>query len=210
MEFAAITPDRGDRPELMEFCKHQVSRMTVKPSKHYCISYPPKIFPDLVERVQEGIKRARVDGFEFVFILESDDFYPKDYFEKMKPTEKDCFIGDSTSTYYNLRNNTYDTFVHPNRSSLYNTGFNLSCIKFFDFPSNDTIFLDLLMWKFATKKNLSKRFVNSGSVGIKHNIGQVGGIGHTLTMKNPDISDEWLKQHVDNEAFVFYKTLKLR
>lgn len=210
MEFATITPDRWDRPELLSFCKHQIDRMTVKPTKSYFITYQPAHFPDLIERVREGIKRAMNDGFEFVFILENDDFYPADYFEKMMPTESDCFIGDNKTTYYNLRNNTYRTFEHSHRSSLFNTGFNLNCIRFFDWPKNSTVFLDIDMWQFANDKGLKRRFVDSGSVGIKHGIGMVGGRGHKMTMKNADPNREHLKTIVDKEAFEFYQKLKVK
>lgn len=210
IEFATITPSRGDRPELLDLCKHQLSRMTVKPSKSYFISYKPTRFPDLVDRVKEGIHRARVDGFSFVFIVEDDDFYCNDYFEKIAPTENDCFIGSEQTTYYNLRNKTYDSFIHPKRSSLFTTGFNLDCIKFFDFPNPDTIFLDVEMWKFAGQKQLKRRFVETGAIGMKHGIGKVGGKGHKMEMKNRDEEMAWLKSKVDNEAYAFYKQLKLK
>lgn len=209
IDFATITCDRGDRPELLDFCKHQLSRMTVKPAKSYFISYKPTHFPDLVDRMKEGITRARRDGFSFVFIVENDDHYPADYFEKIAPTENDCFIGSEQTTYYNLRNKTYDSFYHPKRSSLFTTGFNLDCIKYFEFPHADTIFLDVEMWKFAGQKQLKRRFVETGAIGIKHNLGKVGGRGHKRTFKNQDYALEYLKSKVDNEAFEFYKGLKL-
>jgi len=131
---------RFDKPsfKLLDFCKHQLSRMTVKPSKSYFVNYKATKLPDLVDRVKEGIHRARVDGFNFVFIVEDDDFYPADYFEKIAPTDNDCFIGCEQTTYYNLRNKTYDSFYHPKRSSLFTTGFNLDCIKYFEWPKPET------------------------------------------------------------------------
>ncbi len=210
MEFATITPCRyGERQELVSFCKHQIERMTVKPAKSYFVSYKTSKFPDLVERIQEGCKRARSDGFDFVFILENDDFFPLDYFENRIPTDEDCFIGDDKSTYYNLRNNTWRTFDHPNRSSLYNTGFNLSCIKYFDWPNTNTVFLDILMWEFANKKKLNTRFIPSKSIGIKHGLGQVGGRGHVMVGTNKDENREWLKSQIDTDSWAFYQSLKL-
>jgi hypothetical protein len=157
-----------------------------------------------------GIQRARNDGFTFVFILESDDWYPADYFEKIAPTDSDCFIGSEQTTYYNLRNKTYDSFYHPKRSSLFTTGFNLDCIKFFEFPKPETIFLDVEMWKFAGEKQLKRRFVETSAIGIKHGIGKVGGKGHKLEMKNRDEEMAWLKSKVDQESYIFYKSLKLK
>jgi len=209
IEFATITPSRGDRPELLDFCKHQLSRMTVKPSKSYFITYKPTRFPDLVDRVKEGIHRAKSDGFDFVFIVEDDDFYDKDYFKRIAPTDQDCFIGTELTTYYNLRNKTYDSFLHPRRSSLFTTGFNLTCVKYFDFPKPETIFLDIELWKFAAAKQLKRRFVETGAIGIKHNIGQVGGKGHKMEFKHRDEEMAWLKSKVDTEAYAFYKSLNL-
>jgi hypothetical protein len=210
IEFATITPTRGDRPELLEFCKHQISRMTVKPAKSYFIGYPPTKFPDLVDRIRMGVQRARTDGFSFVFIVEDDDFYPADYFERIAPTDNDCFIGSEQTTYYNLRNKTYDSFLHPKRSSLFTTGFNLDCIKYFEWPKPETIFLDVEMWKFAGQKQLKRRFVETGAIGIKHNTGLVGGKGHKMTFKNMDEEMAWLKSKVDQESYIFYKSLKLK
>ncbi len=211
MEFATITPSRNDRPELLEFCRHQLQRMVgVKPSKSYFIIHESQKYPDLIDRIKHGIKRARNDGFEFVFIMEDDDFYPIDYFCKMEPKESDCFVGSPETTYYNLRNNTWQTMAHPGRSSLFNTGFNLNCIKFFDFPQDNKTNLDIELWNFANQKNLSTRFVKNGSVGMKHGLGICGGKGHEWTMKNQDEHWEWLKANVDTEAFTFYKSLKVK
>src|SRR6478609_4183129 len=205
IEFATITPDRGDRPELLDFCRHQLRRMTLRPSKSYFIINKSSKYPDLVERVKTGIKRALQDGFEFVYIIESDDYYNPTYFEQMRPTDDDCFVGSDRTTYYSLVNNTYQTMPHKGRSSLYNTGFNLSCSRFFNWPDDNTKFLDIKLWEFANEKKLKTRFVYNGSIGIKHNLGLVLGKGHSMNMSITDANFEWLKNNVDAEAFDFYK-----
>lgn len=210
MEFATITPSKGDRPELLEFCRHQLQRMTLKPSKSYFIINQTSKYPDLVERVKTGIKRALQDGFEFVYIIEDDDYYNPTYFEQMQPKEDDCFVGSDRTTYYSLRNNTWQTMQHTGRSSLYNTGFNLTCSKYFDWPDDNAKFLDIKMWEFAMQKGLKKRFIPNGSIGIKHGIGQVLGKGHDMVMPNKDEYREWLKKNVDPEAFMFYSQLKVK
>lgn len=207
MRFCTITPDRGDRPQFLDFCRHQLSRMTTKPSKSYFILDPPKNNrPDLTYRIRKGIKMAKADGFDKVFIIESDDYYPKDYFEKMDFSGQ--FVGCSKTVYYNLRNHSWNEFDHPKRSSLFNTGFLISALKSFSWPPDDHLFLDLLIWQYAQKRDFKLLDYPVG-VGIKHNVGKVGGIGHRIKMPNEDLEWEYLKQRVDTEAFTFYKTVKL-
>lgn len=207
MSFATITPSRGDRPQFLEFAKHQLSRMTVKPDKSYFIDYKPKSEDvDLVERIQEGIRQAQADGFNDVYILEDDDAYLPNHFEKMQLGNFD-FIGEEKTTYYNLRNRTWQTMSHPGRSSLFITGFKISALKDFNWPNRTERFLDISLWSHAKKKK--RKFVESRAIGIKHNLGLCGGKGHVLRMKNEDLGMEWLKANVSSEAYVFYKSLAL-
>src|SRR5688572_21963592 len=207
MSFCSITADRGDRKPFMDFCKHQISRMTVKPDKSYFIDWSPqsKDF-DLITRVKDGIHQALHEGFNEVYILESDDWYPANYFEIMKLNGCD-FIGQNNTTYYNLRNRTWQTMSHPKRSSLFVTGFKLSAMKDFVWPQKHERSLDISLWKHAQK--FKTKFIETQAIGMKHNIGLVGGIGHRLYMKNSDPNMEWLKSKVDQESFVFYKSLNL-
>jgi len=206
MKFATITPDRGDRKPLMDFCKYQIGRFEVKPDKSYFIDYAPRSEGiDIVPRVLEGIERAKEDGFDLVFILESDDFYDRTYFNHIPDAD---FIGESNSIYYNLRNKTYQNFNHPGRSSLFTTGFKISALKGFRPKENDR-FLDISLWKYAFDAGKTVAFRETGAIGIKHGIGLCGGKGHKLVMKHKDSNLEWLSEHVDSEAFEFYKNLKL-
>lgn len=202
MKFATITPTRQDRPELLEFCKHQLSRMEVKPDHSFFIDFPPKDDKvDIVWRVFEGIQKAAEIGFDLVFIVENDDFYDKTYFNHIPDAD---FIGESNTIYYNLRNKTYQNFNHPGRSSLFTTGFKISALKGFRPNPNDR-FLDISLWKFANLNNKKMAFRETGAIGIKHNIGLCGGKGHVLRMKHSDNDLEWLSEQVDQEAFEFYK-----
>lgn len=206
MKFATITPDRGDRKPLMDFCKYQISRFEVKPDQSYFIDYAPRSENiDIVPRFLEGIERAKEDGFDLVFILESDDYYDPTYFNHIPDAD---FIGESNTIYYNIRNKTYQNFNHPGRSSLFTTGFKISALKGFRPNPNDR-FLDISLWKFANLNNKKMAFRETGAIGIKHNIGLCGGKGHVLRMKHSDNDLEWLSEHVDQEAFDFYKNLKL-
>lgn len=209
MSFCTITPDRGDRVQFMDFCKHQIERMTVKPDKSFFIDWKPQTKDfDLTTRVKDGIHQALHEGFNEVYILESDDFYPKDYFEKMQLNGAD-FIGEERSTYYNLRNSTWQTMNHAGRSSLFITGFKLSALKDFNWPRPNERFLDISLWEHAKRHKLKRKFIETGAIGIKHGQGLCGGAGHRMTMKNSDPEMEWLKSKVDQDSFTFYKSLNL-
>lgn len=198
--------DRGDRPELLEFCKYQLSRFETKPEKSYFIDYAPRSGAiDIVERVFCGIEMAKEDGFDFVFIIESDDFYDSTYFNHIPDAD---FIGESNTIYYNLRNKTYQNFSHPGRSSLFTTGFKISALKGFR-PNHNERFLDISLWKHANMTGKKMVFRETGAIGIKHGIGLCGGKGHEMRMKHSDQELEWLKEHVDSDAYEFYKNVKL-
>ncbi len=204
-DFCTITPDRGDREQFLSHCKWQLSRMTIQPGKSYFIDYPPiSDQKDLIERVQYGIDLARKDGFDKVYIIESDDFYPTDYFERMAFLDYD-FVGDEKTTYYHLQNQGYQYEKHPMRSSLFTTGFRISTLDNFRWPEPDKVFLDIELWRHAQRRRLKRRFADSGCVGIKHSIGVTGGVGHKVSIyKRFDKDYSLLKSKVDKYSFEFY------
>jgi hypothetical protein len=205
MAFATITATRNERPKFLAFCKYQLSRMNTKPDKSYFIDYPAidgKV--DLVLRIKKGIELAKADGFELVFIVEDDDFYSKNYFDNIPDAD---FIGEPETFYYNLRNNTYQVFDHPKRSSLFTTGFKISAIEDFRWPHDEYKNLDVALWAHNQKKQIAWR--STGAIGIKHGQGLCGGNGHKWNMKNKDKDWEWLSEHCDPESYAFYKTLEL-
>lgn len=203
--FAVIIPDRGDRPELTANCFRQLNRMTLKPSEVFHINYTPITNDfDLVERVYDGVCQAKAKGFDLVFIVENDDSYPADYFERFGDMSAD-FFGDDLTFYYNLKNRTFKPFPHPGRSSLFTTGFRISKIQGFQFTGNN--FLDVRLWRYAADRALKRSFVHSGCIGIKHGIGLLGGKGHTMNLPYQDPHMNWLRERVDNDSFQFYSEL---
>lgn len=208
MTFATITPSRGDRPELLEFCKYQLSRMEVKPDKSYFIDYKPESERiDLVDRVKKGVEMAKADGFDIVFIVEDDDFYPTDYFKHFNRWDYTVW-GVEQTTYYNLKSQTYTNFSHPGRSSLFTTGFKISAMNGFRWQAPKNRFLDIALWEYAENSLLPKQLLSTTkAIGIKHNVGLCAGKGHTTRGKNTDDDLKWLKQNVDSVAFDFYSDL---
>lgn len=160
---------------------------------------------DLVRRVKSGIELARRDGIDLVFIVEDDDKYPDDYFQRFQPYLKDFeFFGDEFTTYYNLRNKTYRTWHHPNRASLFTTAFKISALNLFDWPADNEKFLDIKLWQYARRRK--KKFVKTDAIGIKHNLGLVGGKGHIMRFNNVDTNLKFLREHT-NGSFDFYEQI---
>lgn len=205
--FCTITPSRGDRPKFFNFCMHQIARFEPAPADYFILDHAPtsnKV--DITLRVKIGIAAAKAKGIDVCYIIEDDDHYPANYFETMDIGGND-FVGCSKSLYYNLKNRTYNEFNHPNRSSLYCTGFRISALDRFQWPPDDTVFLDIILWKYALKHK-HKLIEHSVGVGIKHGVGKTAGTGHRLVMPNQDNSDmDFLKSKVDKEAFIFYRSV---
>lgn len=208
-KFCTITPDRGDRPQLLEFCKHQLSRMTVKPDASYFIDHSPEDSrKDIIPRIKKGIEMAKADGIDNVYIVENDDFYPKNYFEHL-PLNGFDFTGASTTLCYSLRFHSYESFTHTH-SSLFHTGFKISSLGKFRWPDDDVAMLDLKLWKFANASKLKRNLLTEPiAISIKHNIGLAGGKGHRMDYKNKDYTREVLRGLVDAEAYAFYQSLKV-
>lgn len=203
--FAVIIPDRGDRPDFTKFCLQQLDRMTVKPSEIVHVDFQPVDDSfDLVERVHFGTMAVEGMGIDLAFIIENDDYYPADYFERFGDMSADIF-GDDMTFYYNIKLKSFSNYYHPGRSSLFTTGFRLSAFKTFQWGGDQ--FLDLRLWSWANEQKLKTRFSSGGTVGIKHGIGLCGGKGHKMKLKNTDFNYKWLSKMVDVEALEFYKEM---
>jgi hypothetical protein len=180
--------------------------MTLKPDHSLFVDFPPISGGiDLVERVFAGVCQAKEMGFDLVFILEDDDAYGADYFERFGDTLGVDFFGDDLTYYYHLKQRAFSSFHHPKRSSLFTTGFRISKIEGFQWGGDQ--FLDIRLWKWANEKKLHTKFVNTGAIGIKHNQGRVAGKGHIQIMRHMDHKMEWLKSRVDEKSFEFYQSL---
>lgn len=209
MTLCTITPTRGDRPQLLDFCMKRLIQMNVP---HFIIADRPEgTGVDLVGRIQKGIEIAKHHGFDWVFVVEDDDWYPVDYFQKIGELSNLDVVGFSSSLYYNLRNRTYEILKHAGRSSLYCTGFRVSALDNFAWkllpPS--TKFLDIELWNYArdTRKRV-KLIEDPVCVGIKgHGIGKAAGKGHLGVYRNQDDNLHFLKTMVDGESFIFYTDL---
>lgn len=203
--FAIITPDRGDRPEMLSFCRKQMDGKT-----HFVIDYKPvSAAIDLVPRVIEAIRQAKEAGFDFVFIVENDDYYHTEFFNYFEDLDNLDFVGCEVTQYYNLKNRTFQRYDHPDRSSLFCTGFRISALDRFQWPNDDYKWLDVRLWEYANRYDKRiKLLKHNPNVGIKgHGLGLCAGKGHVLQLKNSDPDLSQLKEAVSEEAFEFYKQL---
>lgn len=214
MRYCSITPNRGgERAELFQFCLQQLQRMNG--GQHVTNAYLMNDRAvsdqcDLVPRVKHGIEMAIRDGFEWAFIIESDDAYPDNYFERFAPYLNNFdFVGDQYSTYYHIGDKRYTRIHHPGRASLFTTGIRLSALSKFQWPADSYVFLDQPLWKYA--KRFRCKFVDSGAIGIKgHKAGKTGGKGHRIKLKTDDQNLFFLRNKVQEHHFEFYSDLMKR
>lgn len=206
----AIVPTRSDRPELLEFCKHQLERMTVKPDKVYFVDFPPENkIADLTKRIKRGIELAKADGFTKIYILEDDDFYPKNYFEAFQ-LNGHKIIGAKSTINYNLRYNSWQQDDHPDRSSLHHTAFDISALDRFTMPDDDYLFLDRKLWTYINRQHIPAELISQPLVvSMKHGMGKTAGRGHHMNYQKKDPDRSYLKSIVDSEAYAFYQSLKV-
>lgn len=201
--YCTITPTRGDRNKLLAFTLSRIPCYQL-----VMLEEPKSEAIDIVPRIRHGIERAKAKGYEYVIIMEDDDFYPRDYVTSIDWTDID-FFGYSDTVYYNLKNRTYQTFDHPNRSSLFCTGLRIDALEGFDWPNDNWPFLDIRLWEFANRTNKRiKLLQNNPALGIKgHGLGKHAGKGHVMLLKYSDNDFSYLKSRVDEEAFKFYSEI---
>jgi len=228
MNYCTITPDRGDRPALLENCRRQVEMINIIskcswyqwPLNFILENNPPVSKEcDIVPRVRHAVARARREGFTWAFIIENDDFYPSNYisnlfkgesFGQLPEWENYDFIGYQNTFYYNIKTRRYQRMEHETHSSLFCTGFRLSALDDFQWPPDDNPFLDIALWKHAKQKHRWKLLREENPcVGIKgHGMGKMGGKGHRLELNRADPEMKWFRAKLNDEkAFEFYKSI---
>jgi hypothetical protein len=161
---------------------------------------------DLTLRIRKGITAIKNLGIDIVYVIEDDDYYGKHYIGTHWIGKYD-FIGSSKSLYYNLRNKSYTTHSHPNHSSLYCTAFRISALENFKWPHDETVFLDIDLWRHAIKGGKYYLRDTPIGVGIKHGIGKCAGVGHRAHYQDVDKDGSVLQSLVDKEAYAFYRSL---
>lgn len=207
-----ITPDRNDRPELLEHCKYQMERQTMK-CEHLIINYEGKPgVVDIVPRVKEGIRQATELRADYLLIIENDDYYPDNYVETMaKYLKRFGIVGSDRTIYYSLQFNCLKVLGHPGRASLFLTGFEIDCMKHFPWPDETMLYFDIYLWQRISARRGFAHFI-CPPVGMKHGSGFTPGNFHNgvvngKSMKGmiEDPQRKWLQGHVRKESFEFYQ-----
>lgn len=213
-----VTPDCADRPELLKHCQYQVQQQTIK-VPHLVISQKPLLKPDLTAKIRLACQVAKERGFEYIAIFENDDYYPNTWLEEIVNTDFDL-LGIETTVYYNLIFRQWSLFEHTGRSSLFCTAFKIDALLSFPWPPDDEVYLDVAMWKHfniqftpeALTANVKLIEPQNRPIGIKHNIGMVGGIGHTNRdiYENTDPEFDWLWSNMHRaDSYKFYTSLAI-
>jgi hypothetical protein len=209
MKIAAITPTLGKRPEFMNLCRNYVERQTVK-CEHIIVDDKQILFPtDLTWRYKLGIERAKAIGCEVAIIFEDDDWYHPEYAQRLiefwKQSGRPQVAGIADSHYFHIGFNKYWHSKHPGRSSMCAMLLNLN--HDFNLPVLTEIWLDIHL----CQKNTGAYFVPPFPlvVGIKHGIGQCGGVGHRKNFAQYIYNTDWLKDHI-KEDIKLYKNLSIK
>ena len=206
-----IIPTRGDRPNFLKFAIRQIERQTKSP--HQIITVDNKPFndqPDLCKRYKIGCRRALKSGCDLAIFWEDDDWYHKSYIEwitkKWVDNGKPDLLGINTTNYYHLKTNKRVRFKHEEHASAFNTVLNVNFIPKIRWPSNSTISLDKILWKQG--KGILIPWDNTPlSIGIKHNIGKVGGGWHNPDRKGWQDAGKWFSKIVSKSDLAFYQKL---
>lgn len=201
---AVIIPTRGDRNKFLDHALRMINRQTIMPQDVIIIDHEPKgEGKDLTERYRIGYERAKM--YDVVICWEDDDYYYPTYIERiLKLWEQNTdleLIGSLSTTYYHIFDKKYRVIPTKNHSSMMNTSIRGGLD--IDWPSDDTVFLDIKLWA----KMKGKLFdIGDLMTGIKHGIGLCGGIGHNGKICNIDDSNgNYLRGLVDSQSFEFYR-----
>lgn len=201
---AIIIPTRGDRSKFLDYAMKLINRQTVKPDDVIIVDHPAKKgVKDLTERYRIGYELAK--RYDVALPWEDDDYYRPTYIETMLKLWEDHpeleLIGANTTTYYHIFKKKYHVIQTKIHSSMMCTSIRGGLD--IDWPSDDTVFLDLQLWH-----KMNGRLFNIGAqcLGIKHGVGVCGGRGHTSNLCDiPDPDGSHLLKLTDQESFEFYR-----
>lgn len=237
MKIGVIIPDRNDRPKFLMNYFRMMKAQSVKhsilvvqhPSKEEDQFYKenPKgtreeflklAIPqecDITYRYRVGYEKMSSFDFDVLFFMENDDWYAPNYLDEMlkawEAKGKPDMFGIDYSIYYHIKNNHYFWWPHPRRSSAF-------CMMIkpklkITWPADNFNFLDMHLFN-SSLMNGNHKFVRDFysppkpiCIGIKHGIGDVGGIAHeernTRYTAN-DVDKKFLRETVDEASFEFY------
>lgn len=216
---ALVTLTRGnERAKLLDQCFFYIQRMCdhykanggTEEVKHIVVDFKPVKYPDLAERWVYAMQQVKKIGAEKVVIIEDDDWYHESYLSTVaKNLDLYDVVGSEVSLYYHVKKQAAKNIIHKRRSSLFMTSFQAKVLDTFKVTNTKHVFIDLDLWEHVKKEGYSMHYplMISHAIGIKHNIGKCGGIGHTMNgwdFKDPDLVH---LEKLIGEDVEFYKTI---
>lgn len=207
-KIALITPTCSpERKSLLNFVKKRMAEQTKKADMHIIIDRPNTSGKsDLTTRYREGLEKAFKAGCTLAFLIEDDDYYPKDYVEKMyefwKKSGKPHLVGQKTSYYYHLFTRGFGTMNPKKHTSAHCTAVAADADYAF-VCSDENPYFDIQVWKRNQGVFIE---LENPVISIKHGLGMCGGRGHAGIEYHKYDDDEYsqLKKLVDEEAFDLY------
>lgn len=206
MKTAVLIPTRNDRPGFLKNCLRMIEAQTFPPDDVEVIGYNPESDRcDITQRYRRGYEKLCGKGYDYIALMEDDDWYSPDYLETMrgewrKRGQPDIF-GTGYTIYYHLKLGAYFTMYHQDRASAMNT-----LIKpdlEINWPVDHEPFTDMHLWRtihgvvFFPEKVIS--------MGMKHGIGLCGGRSHVDKLHRYTQKDEgFLEKTLDPESYKFY------
>jgi len=206
MIVGVLIPTLHQRPEFLQFTLDRLKQQTLKPSIALIIDYPNEDgIADIAKRYKEGITELLNKKVDLIAFIEDDDYYPLTYIEelatKWDSLNRPSLIGCKETIYYHLPTTQYLS-TSPKHCSAFCTavskGINTDVCKDYE------AYFDYYLWQ--KNKGVQVQF-HKKPIGIKHGIGTCGGNGHNPVSgwyKYKDYKFEWLRKHVDSDAFDFY------
>lgn len=187
---------------------------TLQPHTIELVNYPAESNEvDITQRYRRGYDLFRNKGFDLIAFIENDDYYHPEYLETMvkeyEKVGKPDLIGTNYTPYYHLCLRAWFDFLHDQRASAMNT-----LIKpdlNFEWCPDSNPYTDLYLWlqlQGITKHTFKPEKMLS--IGLKHNTGKCGGIGHNDRLEmfsRNDQSYTWLKENMNPESFNFYSKI---
>ncbi len=217
-----IIPDRNDRGILLMNCIRMIEAQIIPKEINLQVDNVRIINFDATDNACDITKRYRIgyesfkdSNIDCILLMENDDFYHVDYISTMVNAwiNHDCpdVFGTNYTYYYHVGMLCYEKFTHNRRASAMNTLLkpNLD-IKW---PVDSEPYTDIHIWKHQTELRCATFQPNKIiSIGIKHGIGKTGGHYHNDKLERyhnqqNDSNMEFLKTHMDETSFNFYKKI---
>jgi hypothetical protein len=152
----------------------------------------------------EEVKKHKVDA---IFIIEDDDYYPRNYLRIMLEHLKGYNVtGQIHSIYYNPRMETYTVNRNNNHCSLFRVAFTSAVLPIFErVCQTKPTFIDMNFFRILQGKGVNLFDGPPLAIGIKGLSGRAGiGIGHKPTFKmTSDFGMNKLKSLI-GEDYTFY------